>query len=393
MARALEDYGSWLHAYKEWTVPRSEAPESFILWAGLYTLASVAKRHVKMPARLMGSYEIFPNLFIVFVGPPGGPRKSTTIGYAKTLLGGIDSVEIASTATSTSKLVDLMEDTADGSICIMSSELGSFVNVSQEAMYDFLTDVFDNPESYVYTTREHGYEEIETPTINLLGATTPSWINEQMPPYVIGGGFASRCIFIYEPAPRRRKMYYDDTDKSKGHFDKLQEGLIHDLKHISQLRGSFRHENADLKNEMEEWYVEETSTPARDERLQGYLSRKHLHVHKLAMLLAVAESDELVIRKTHFEIAKTLLGAIEDKMPRVFSSVGKNPYSADLEKVQEYIETKGEVHFSELVARFYHDVGEAELKQIVSTLSTMEYIRVVLNPDGKRKGKWLLAAE
>lgn len=387
MARALDEYGSWIEAYKEWTVPRSEAPTSFILWAGFYALASAVKRHVFMPAKLMGSYEIYPNLFIVFVGPPGGPRKSTTIGYAKDLLLDVDHVNVASTATSASKLIDFMEEeTLDGSVSIMSSELGSFVNVSKEEMYDLLTDVFDNPPRYVYSTRMHGTEEVQNPTINLIAATTPSWINEQMPPYVIGGGFASRCIFIYEPAPRRRKMYYDDIGKSD--FKGLRDALVHDLKHIGQLRGAFRHESSRLKKQMEEWYVAQSKKPAADERIEGYLSRKHLHVHKIAMLLSVAESDELVITETHFEAARQLLGVIEDKMPRVFSSVGKNPYSADLEKVFEFIERQGEVHFGDLMARFYHDVDEDELRKVLSTLQSMGYIRNEKNPDGKKKGRW-----
>lgn len=380
------DYPSWLHAYRDWTVPRSEAPESFILWAGLYTLSSVLKRHVCVPAKLMGSYEIYPNLYVVFVGPPGGPRKSTTIGYAKTLLRPIEHVTIASTAVSASKLINIMEETVDGAISITSSEFGSFVNVSQEEMYDFLTDAWDNPPQYEYSTRLHGTEVVHKPTINLIAGTTPSWINEHMPPYVLGGGFSSRCVFIYETAPRRRRMYYDDVDSKD--FERLEEALVHDLSHIAQLEGEFRHESEDLKKDMEDWYRQHARQIASHEKIEGYMSRKHVFVHKLAMLLSVAEDDRLVLSESHFEIAKELLGGVEEQMPRVFQSVGRNPYSAELMKVRDYIEKKGAASFEQLLARFYHDIDADEMRKILQSLELMDYVKEVQNPRDRKPGTW-----
>lgn len=388
MARALDrDYASWLHAYKEWTVPRSEAPESFIMWAGFYTLASALRRRVKIPADLLGSYEIFPNLYVIFVGPAGGPRKSTTIGYAKELLRHVEDVDVSSTATSTSALIQDMSKLDDGAISITSSEFGNFVSISKEEMYDFLTDIYDNPRAYEYTTREHGKEQIYKPTINLLGATTPSWINDHMPPQVLKGGFASRTIFIYEEAPRRRKLYYDDIDNKD--FDRLGKYLLEDLRHISRdVTGEFQHESDQLKKDIEDWYAEESSRPAGDERIEGYLARKHVHVHKLAMILSVAESDELIITRDHFEIAKQMLEIIEEHMPTVFSSVGGNPHAATLERVRGYIKRRGLSSFEQLLSQFYHDVTPEELRQILDALRSMAYIREVQNPEGKKKGTW-----
>lgn len=393
MARKLDrDYQSWLHAYKDWTVPRSEAPESFIMWAGFYTLSSALRRRVKIPASLLGSYEIFPNLYVMFVGPPGGPRKSTTIRYAKALLRDIEDVSISSTATSTSKLIDIMADLDDGSISITSSEFGNFVSISGEEMYDFLTDVYDNPRKYVYTTRQHGEEEIYKPTINLLGATTPSWIQDYMPPQALAGGFARRCIFIYEETPRRRKLYYDDIDNKN--FKRLGEHLAHDLRHIStQITGEFRHESEKLKKDIEKWYEKVASQPTADERIKGYLETKHIHVHKLAMILSIAESDELLIRRSHFEVAKEMLSLIEDSMPTVFSSVGGNPHAATLEKVRSYVRRKGLVSFEDLMGQFYHEVQAEDLRKILDALTSMGYIEEKRGKEmeGMKKGTYYAA--
>lgn len=387
MARVLsKDYPSWIHAFRDWTVPRSEAPESYILFTGLFTLAAALKRKVCFPPEMMGSYEIYPNLYVILIGPPGGPKKTTTINYARDLLREVEHITFSSTGGSTSKLVEMMSDTVDGNIVITSSEFGSFVGVSEEDMYDFLTDVFDNPRKYEYATRMHGVEEIQTPTINMLAGTTTEWVSQQMPAYALGGGFAGRCIFLYEEAPRRRRLYYDDVDYRV--VEKLREGLIHDLVHISQLEGTFRHESKALKLKMESWYQQYSSRPVDDERLSSYQNRKHLHVHKLSMLLSLAESDDLVITETHFEAAKQVLEGIETKMPRVFSSVGKNPYSADLERIRDYIFSRGDTgtSFEHLLSRFYHDVDVESLHGIVNALEAMDYIRKEKNPEGRKRG-------
>lgn len=390
MSRILdetEEYDSWLEAYLDWTVPRSEAPKSFILWAGFYTLASAIRRNVKFPASLLGSYEIYPNLYVIFVGPPGGPRKSTTARYAKTLLREIEHIDIASTASSASKLINIMENTVDGSVSIVSSEFGSFVNVSQEDMYDLLTDIFDCPPEYKYSTRRHGTEVVKNPTINLLAATTPQWVNEQMPAYVIGGGFASRTIFIYEQTPRRRKMYYEDIDAHK--LEVLRNALVQDLAHIAHnVTGTFRHANEDVRDAMEGWYKKVSEQVSQDERIEGYLSRKHIHVHKIAMLLSVAESDRLVIEMDHFQRARDILAGIEDRMPRVFSSVGKNPYSSAIEKVRDFVLQQGEVSHSQLLSRFYADIDKNELNQIIESLLLMEDIEKRKNPEPTKKGTY-----
>ena len=83
MARECEN---WLQTFQQWTMPRSEAPESFIFWTGLYTLAATVRRHIKVPKGLLGSWDAVPNLYILFIAPPGRARKSTTINYTESLL-------------------------------------------------------------------------------------------------------------------------------------------------------------------------------------------------------------------------------------------------------------------------------------------------------------------
>lgn len=376
MPRLLDN---WLYAFRDWTVPRSEAPESLIIWSGLFALSSVAKRKISWPKSLMGSYEILPHLYVIFVGPPGVVRKSTTSAYAEELLNEIDHINIASTASSTSKLIETMSETLDGSLVIISSEFGSFVSVSQEEMYDLLTDIYDGKAKYEYATRMHGVELVANPCVNLLGATTPSWVSEQMPAYVIGGGFASRTLFIYEDSVRQRTLYYslDWPD-----FERLKERLVNDLRHIAGLTGQFKHDSEETREWVERWYQESADEDIH-EKLEGYRNRRHVHLHKVAGLLSMAERDDLVVTRTHFEAALRILGGIEKKLPRIFSSVGKNPYSADIEVVRDYIWERGQVEFDRLMARFYHNLSRDALLETLSALQAMGDVIRVPNVNGR----------
>ena len=194
MPRRLDN---WLDSFLDWTLPRSEAPASMIEAVGLSVLASVMRRSVYWPKSLMGSYDLFPNLYFILVAEPGVARKSTTVGYGEKLLANLDGINLSSTAVSSSKLIEDLAEAIEASMTVLPSELGSFMNISNESMYDLLTDLYDNKEVYVQGTRAHGQEKIERPCINFLAATTPKWVENQMPMHVIGGGFASRCIFVF----------------------------------------------------------------------------------------------------------------------------------------------------------------------------------------------------
>lgn len=381
MARVCDD---WIHTYLEWTLDRSESPDTMILWSGLIALSSVLKRRVRVPKKLMGGYDIYPNLYVIFVAPPGVARKSTTVGRSEELLREVDNVYIGSTAVSASKLVADLSETIDGSMTLLPSELGTFMNVSHEEMYDLLTDLFDNKEVYTYSTRMHGVEIVERPCLNFLAATTPRWVEQQMPIHVIGGGFASRCIFIFEDTPRQRRLYYDIDVKK---MDRLKEALVSDLKHISGLEGSFRHDSDKTRKYVEDWYqgLEAESNDAGP-GIEGYYHRKHLHLHKIAMLLSIAESDSLVLKREHFEKAEAVLKSIEEKMPHALVFAGSNPLAESTWQMWNFIKEHSPVKETKVFARFMNDLGGGQMHEVLATLVQSGSIERIQRFDGNQPG-------
>jgi hypothetical protein len=80
----------------------------------------------------------------------------------------------------------------------------------------------------------------------------------------------------------------------------MAQKLIEDLSQISIMTGEYKLSPAAFEWGRK-WYAHHHSSKhihLDDDRFGGYLARKQTHIHKLAMILAAAESDRLVITKS-----------------------------------------------------------------------------------------------
>jgi len=253
---------------------------------------------------------------------------------------------------------------------IVAPEFGEFMVKSGPEMYGFLTNVYDGKKTLTASTLSRGLELAERPCVNLLGATTPEWVAENMPESAIGGGFASRVVFIYEEKVRRRKLYYDDLDFTE--FEKLRGDLVEDLAHIANtIKGDFKIEPAAHKF-MSEWYEANADVQGVDEyKMQGYYERRPAHIHKVAMLVHIAYADDLVLTKSDFEAAIILVKQVEKKLPQTFKAIGKNIYTLDMDRLLAYIVEKETVSRTELFAKFYHVATPNVLQDLLNGLNAM----------------------
>lgn len=354
---------NWLRTFTQWCLPRSEASEHFIMWTGIFTLAAAIRRHAKLPRDILGSYEISPNLYILFVAPPGRARKSTTLNYAEDLLDGLQRITKAPTIVTQASLLNRLVTSDDSSIYVLSAEFGSFIKKSGVEMFEFLTDIFDGRKNIEASTISRGIEFAERPCVNLLGATTPKWIAENMPESVIGGGFASRVIFIYVENVRRRQLYYRELNHTV--LDKLKKDLIDDLQHISEVvKGEF-----DIDEEaeafMQEWYKNNADEGEKHDKLSGYFERKPAHIHKVAMLLRASYSDNLTITLPDVLGAKDLLEMLEPKLNKIFNPIGKNVHAPDMMTILEYVKERTPVTGQQLKKEFFAVAAPALLDDLL----------------------------
>lgn len=360
----------------DWSLPRSEAPESYHIWAGLFTLASVLKRKVLVPKKYLGGWEVSPTLFIIFVAPPGKARKSTTAFYAEDLLRQVPQVKMASSAMTKEVLLKKLADVVDSSISIFSSEFAVFIQKSGVEMFDLLTHLFDANKDISSETLSRGIDFAEKPCVNLLAATTPDWISANMPESIIGGGFASRVIFVFEEKKRRSKLYHTDFDQATAL--KVKQDLVDDLCHLAtDIEGEYAI-TEQAQSFMEKWYEEnDERNPVSNYRLEGYYQRKPAHIHKVAMLFKASYSDELVLEIQDFETAIKLLDNLEKKLPKTFANIGKNQYTTEMDRIVDFVAMKGSVHERDIKAKFYHAAQPYILKQLIDALISMGRLKLI----------------
>ena len=375
---------NWLLTFREWTLPRSEAKESFIFWTGLFTLASAIRRKVFIPKTVLGSWEVAPYLYIMFVAPAGKARKTTTLSYSDDLLLQELGIKKASASMTVQVLMKRLSDSPDNSLSIQIKEFGTFYNQSKEMMIDFLTALFDGVKRHDSDTLSRGVEFAERPCINLIAATTPKWIAENLSENAVGGGFASRVIFIFEDTVRRRRLFYhrgkDKVDPKK--MLQLHADLLTDLVHIAQnIEGEFKLTD-EAEAYAEDWYLKYADNPTvPDPRLTGYNERKPAYMFKLAMLCHLAYSDELIITKHDVEQALGLLKGVEGKMIQTFQAIGRNPHTLDLDTIVDYVDQMKSVSPPDLRKNFQHVATPRMLDELIVFLLTTKQI-VEVNSNG-----------
>jgi len=197
-------------------------------------------------------------------------------------------------------------------------------------------------------TKMNGKEDVENPWINLIACTTPSWIAGNFPEYMIGGGFTSRCIFVYED--EKDKLIAYPHRKMPPDMKEVRLKLIQDLEHIYvTLRGQFKLTEAAM-NWGEKWYAKHYASIPRhldDDKFAGYRARKQTHLHKLAMILSASCEDSMEIRPEHLALADTMLTDLEKDMPKVFSKIGRSDESMQVESLLNFLRTKGQCRYDE----------------------------------------------
>lgn len=334
-------FANWISAYVEHT-EKSEAPELFHFWTGVSVVASCLRRRVWIDERI---FQWSPNFYIIFVAPPGVATKSTTIDLGQHMLNevvardetrikmGPNSLTWQALTVHLEQSLEAFEHKSSPSgvyqlcpLTINISELGTFLKPKDTDFMDFLTDMWDGklrPTPWVHATKTTGTTSIINPWLNIIGCTTPGWMRTNFPAYMIEGGLTSRTIFLYADK-KRRLVSYPSQIINGTEFMARRARLIEDLNEIASLVGPY-----DLTREARQfghrWYVEHWTNRPRDlisDRYAGYLARKQTHIHKMAMVLAASQRNELFITRADLETSVRIISALENDMKRVFDAIG-----------------------------------------------------------------------
>lgn len=369
--RLLEN---WIKSYMSYS-SHSEAPDKMHFWVAVSTIAGALRRRVWID---QGYFQWTPNFYIIFVAPPGIVSKSTTLSIGMNLLKQLEGIKFGPDAVTWQALTQALAEAneqvlMDGGvyfpmscITIASSEFGTFLNPNDREMIDVLVSLWDGQLGvWEKRTKTQGSDRIENPWINIAACTTPGWIAGNFPEYLIGGGFTSRCVFVYA-RDKRRLVAYPSKDIPAEFLD-LQRQLVHDLEAISLLRGPFTL-SAPATDWGIKWYEDHYSHKPKhldNERFAGYLARKQTHIHKLAMVLSAAYKDALVIAQQDLEQAAAIVTALEADMPQVFELIGVQGAAKFSTEVLAIVRSNGSISNIDLFRQCFKTMGVQDYQNAI----------------------------
>lgn len=363
-----------------------EAPPYFYFWTGVATIASALRRQVWLD---MGTFTWYPNLYTLLVAPPGIVQKSSTSDLGMRLLRQIPGLKQGPSTLTWQSLYDAFlevgtefevsptETRTQYPLYINSSEFGITLNMQDTDMIDQLVHIWDGYELRK-RTRMDGELVIPTPSLNLIACTTPSWIAENVPQYLIGGGLTSRMLFVYGEE-KARYVAYPQRHMPKDYVQR-QGRLVRDLERISQLVGGFTLTESAYQWG-EEWYenFHRIEAPKIDKTLLGgYIARKQTLVHKIAMILKVSQGNTLIIDRPDLERAVALITELEKNMPKVYDKIGMSQDSQASVKILAYLDRNGgESDFNTLFRFMHREYPDAEVfEKILMGMMEAKYIRL-----------------
>jgi hypothetical protein len=180
---------------------------------------------------------------------------------------------------------------------------------------------------------------------------------------MIGGGLTSRIMFIYGDK-KRHLVAYPDTQILAHDYATQKAALVEDLKRIALLSGNYILTRS-ARKWGEDWYERLWRTRPADmanDRYSGYLSRKQTHIHKLAIVLAAAQRDQLLIEEADLIEADALLTIIEPHMIKVFESVGVVDESKHIANILAHVKAYKWIEGNDLFNFLRNNMTERDFK-------------------------------
>ncbi len=367
----------WIEGYVYYNRD-TESAKVYHKWTAMSVIAAALRKKVKLS---LGRINVYPNLYVVFVGEPGGPRKSQAISFGTKFLSEIPDITVcADSITPQAMIQDLEECCADepmpdgttfkhSSLTVTSKEFETFMGQKSEnaKMIIALTDLFDAQElPWRYRTKHSGSNVIPSVFLNILAATTPESLNSSFPSTAIGTGLTSRIMFIWADNKSKKITFPVETPEDII----LRDKLVSDLFVISRMAGTYRY-TEDSAKKWDHWYQNyderHPNRKCNDPSFNGWYERKPLYIQKLSMIVAASESTEMFVKWKHIERAINYIEEVESPMSNVFRAVGRSLIAADVELLCSVVKSEGITSEKRLMSLVWRDIDSQKFDNVIQT--------------------------
>ena len=380
-----------------------ESPDLYIDWGFYFLISSCLQRRVWTS---QGINAIYPNLFMLLVGPPAC-GKSRLISMVSDILQDKELLIMSKDKKHTAPIFPYAADSItaealsqylaqectkifqreDGSDYIHASctmlveELGVFLKKRTEHTVNMLNQLYD-ARNYRYYTKAKGKDNVQNVCLSLVAGTTPSFIRECFNENLISQGFTSRFVVVYQEQPRFLRQFTGFEDKHM----KARAELVQHVKKLSKRCGPIpmSEECAAYHKERYESGSYINNRINSSPKLDMYYARKNIHLQKLALAIQMgklAESKEIDVDS--FKQAEKFIAETEIFMHLSYDLTGRNVIHEFTRKLSDYINSKPEgVSHKRVWLDWHSDLKKDELEAALEFLLQTDQIVAA-----KQKGK------
>src|ERR1022692_383020 len=363
----------WLSSLTEQHI-ESEAPLAFWYWSALTAISAVIKDHVYFDKFY---YKVYPNIYTILYAD-SGMKKGPPINMARMLDEKVNNTRIINGRSSIQGILKKLgtAETRKGGIVIdtscgfiNSSELASSL-VEDKAALTILTDLFDRQ------YRAGSWESLlkmesfllKDPIVSILGGINEAHAHQLFSAKDVQGGFFARSFFIHETeAQTVNSLMF--APKIVPNYDELGKYLIT----ISTLKGEMTLDHDD-RLFFKSWY-EDFKQDIKTQRIvdpTGALNRYDDSIWKAAMLITLARSGQLHIRREFLDEAMTVCARLIGNVRRVTMGNDGTENGLTIQKkiaIMELIERSNHtISRQQLHKKFFMHAGLNEWNEIMAQL-------------------------
>lgn len=380
-------------------VENTEPPVSYHRWVALGCISAALQRRVFFD---WGMDRIFPNLYIVLLGPAAQTRKSTALRVGEELIKDLNIPIIGQENSRESIVRDIKKSVTnfnDGTMVRMqsavvcfASELAVFLGKQNTELQADLTDWYDSPSEWTRSTKHQGVDDISGLCFTLVGAMAPDWIPHVFAPESIGGGFTSRIMFVPEYKKAKTIANPNKYPPPNGRRDRL----LADLQSINtNMIGAFTFTD-EATEFYEDWYIDDSAKIERgeyavpDRAFYTYCGRRPTLLRKVAMCISASKSNKRIIELEHIQTALNWMVESESRMPGTFAAVGRSSHASQMAAFKSVLQEHGEIKRSIFLQLTSQDMSVDDFDGIERTLEASHEIKITrLTEENDTHYKWL----
>lgn len=377
----------------------NECPENYHIMSALTLASAVISRKVYID---WGQSRVYLNLYSCLVGRQG-LRKSTAKDIARDILElhfpdipqGADVSSSQGLATwlateeCTFSFIDekgIAQEYHPGIFLI--NELKHFLGVNPQGMLEFLTDIYDKP-FFKSKYKNAGSDVFPRPYLVMIACETPSWILSKLKIEMISGGFARRLIPVYEQKRRTnipRPFITQEMQVAKTR-------CVDKLKSARPMVGPMVWDK-EAETFYDKYYLDLQKDIPTDPLMEGFHSSQHTQILKIAALLTVIESQDLILRRDMLEISIELVERLKPGMEELYKGAGRNDLAQPTNTLIAYIESRGGI-ISEKEFRISagRDMKPYEIEGVIANLQKTEQIVVLQQTNSIGVSKRMIATK